>query len=825
MNFSTKFLSVTISFSALFFSAYYTVSAQENVLLPSKSITKPVQKYSRARIYYDTPQQFMALASQGLPLDHGTHKQNYYFESDFSANEIAIARMMGLQVDIIIDDVSQYYVDRNNPNSEHFKPATTANGETKNATCGPTGSVTYPTPTNWELGSMGGFYTYAEMLAELDQMAALYPNLITVKAPISTFLTTEGRPIYFVKISDNPNVAEAEPQVLYDAIHHAREPVSMQQLIFYMWYLLENYATDVEVQNIVNNAELYFIPVLNPDGYVFNETANPNGGGMWRKNRRNNGGGNFGVDNNRNYDYAWNTTGVSSNPGNDTYPGTAAFSEVENQAMKWFCENHNFKIAMNNHSYDNSLLYPFGYATAMLTPDNAYIEAATAEKVKNNGLGMVNKLSSALYPASGDSDDWMYDGDLATKPKIFAYTPEIGNDSHGFWPASADIETVCESMVYTNLTTAKLVLNYATLADASPLFINQQNDYFKYNVQRLGLDNPGDFTVSINPISSNILTVGSPNNHLGMNMMEVQLDSISYTLDPAITFGDIVTYEIVVNNGLYDEKITVSKTYGTATVVYSNNASSMSEWTATSTWNVTTTDYYSAPSSITDSPSGNYTSNANNNITLNPTIDLTNTVAASVTFYAKWDIEDNYDYVQFQVSTNGGANWISQCGNYTNIGSSNQSAGNPLYDGTQLTWVKEEIDLSDYLGQQVKFRFRLRSDWGDNRDGFYFDDFTVNAVYSSSGIDELTENSMVLFQNIPNPTSSDLTIQYLLPSSIKTADLVVYNEMGQLVFTTAVSNTERQINLSIDNLSSGVYFYHLQTNDQRSETKMMVVSK
>jgi carboxypeptidase T len=92
----------------------------------------------------------------------------------------------------------------------------------------------------------------------------------------------------------------------------------------------------------------------------------------------------------------------------------------------------------------------------ILTPDNAYIEAATAEKVKNNGLGMVNKLSSALYPASGDSDDWMYDGDLATKPKIFAYTPEIGNDSHGFWPASADIETVCESMVYTNLTTAKL---------------------------------------------------------------------------------------------------------------------------------------------------------------------------------------------------------------------------------------------------------------------------------------------------------------------------------------------------------------------------------
>tara|TARA_B110000483_G_scaffold92234_1_gene113742 strand:- start:60 stop:245 length:186 start_codon:yes stop_codon:yes gene_type:complete len=50
-----------------------------------------------------------------------------------------------------------------------------------------------------------------------------------------------------------------------------------------MWYLLENYETDLEVKSIVDYNELYFIPVVNPDGYVYNEQTFPNGGGLWRK--------------------------------------------------------------------------------------------------------------------------------------------------------------------------------------------------------------------------------------------------------------------------------------------------------------------------------------------------------------------------------------------------------------------------------------------------------------------------------------------------------------------------------------------------------------
>jgi len=116
----------------------------------------------------------------------------------------------------------------------------------------------------------------------------------------------------------------------------------MTSTIYYMWYLLENYASNDEIKYLVDETEMYFVPLLNPDGYIYNQTTDPNGGGMWRKNRRPNSDGTFGVDLNRNYSHGWGTTGISWNTSDDTYPGTSAFSEPETQAMKVFCEQHDF---------------------------------------------------------------------------------------------------------------------------------------------------------------------------------------------------------------------------------------------------------------------------------------------------------------------------------------------------------------------------------------------------------------------------------------------------------------------------------------------------
>ena len=103
-----------------------------------------------------------------------------------------------------------------------------------------------------------------------------------------------------------------------------------------------------------------------------------------------------------------------------------------------------------------------------------------------------------------------------------------------------------------------------------------------------------------------------------------------------------------------------------------------------------------------------------------------------MSFYASWQIEDTWDYVQFEISTDNGNTWIPQCGNFTTEGTNIQPAGEPLYDGTQSSFILEEISLSDYLGEEILARFQLVSDDQVTRDGFYFDDLEFLVINSDS---------------------------------------------------------------------------------------------
>ena len=692
-------------------------------------------KYSKARIYYNKTD-YNLLIQHEVTLDHVKHKKGVFVEGDFSSNDINIAKSLGCEVEILIDDVQQYYIERNQSAAHNIK--------VQNNLCLDNLNSTYATPINYNHGSMGGFLTYNQVMSEIDSMALLYPDLITVRAPISTFTTFEGRNLYWVKISDNPNINENEPEILYDAIHHAREPMSVHQLIFYMWYLLENYNSSPEIQTIVNNTELYFVPFVNPDGFIYNETTYPNGGGMWRKNRRAHSNGDYGVDNNRNYNYidgangsVWGTNGISFNTSSQVYCGLNAFSEPENQAMKWFIEQHEFKIVLNNHSYSDLLLYPFGFDVNRYTPDHNTYFAISDFMTSSNNLD--SQLAWELYAASGNSDDFMY-GDTINHSKIFSFTPEIGSGSQGFWPASSDIDPLCRSMMSLNIKAAHLVGNYAKINDINNFSINNLNGFILYDITRYGLQNPADFTVSIIPISNNFQSVGSPNTHNNMSMLQSDIDSISYSLSNNISHGDLIEYVISVNNGVYSFKDTIIKVYGSTTLLLSDSCNNTIGWNAQSSWGNTSTIYYSSPSSITDSPSGDYNNNVNNLMTSANTVSLNNAIAAYLTFWGKWAIDDNWDYVQFEISIDNGNTWVPQCGSYTEEGTIDQDFGQPVYDGMQNSWVKEMIDLSDYLGEDILFRFQIVSDGWNTADGFYFDDLEVHAIYNSGCTDLLACN-------------------------------------------------------------------------------------
>ena len=689
-----------------------------SLLIFSNGFSQQLGAYSRVKINTDD-QGLQFLSGQGVTIDHGVHKEGLYFISDFSHSEIEIMQANNFNIEILIPDVVSYY------EQILAEPATSTSNH--NASCAGAGaSGTNPhinpvTPSHFNLGTMGGYLKYSEMLAELDEMAAAYPSLITVKAPISNFLTHQNRPLYYVRISDNPTVDEGEPKVLYTAIHHAREPMALMETIFYMWYLLENYGTNDEVTYLVNNLQLYFVPCINPDGYVYNETTNPNGGGMWRKNRRNNGGGVYGVDLNRNYSYGWGTTGTSTTTSNDTYCGPSAFSEPETQAMRWLVQNNHFITAFNAHTYAEDILFPIGTTTAEFAPHHNWFQDESNHQVQYNGYTAMK--SSALYPASGDSDDYMYKVDIGVgqKDTMFVHTPEVGT---AFWQPSSEIIPTSAEMLFPNLVLAHLARVYAVTSDTDPNMIANINGNFNHSIKRLGRE-AGPVTVSISPIQ-NIVNVGVSVTYT-LAQLQTSTGAISYSLNPNIQFGDQIIYVLETNNGLWIKRDTIYKTFGALTSQVVENATSTANWTGN--WSTTTSTFVSPTRSFTDSPTGNYGNNTNKTYTYVPAVDLTNASSAMVRFYAKWNLEADYDYVQFLVSTDNGTTWIPQCGNYTVTGTSAngsvQPNNQPVYEGVQSAWVLEEINLSDYLGQVVKFRFKLGSDGGTVADGYYFDDFEI----------------------------------------------------------------------------------------------------
>lgn len=763
------------------------------------------QQHSKVKVMV-TDGQLEQLASIGIDVTEGILKKGEYLICDFSEQEIAQFSQLGLNYEILIEDVAKYYADRNiglSANVDDYKDA----GD-------------YEVPENFEFGSMSGHATYDEIVVHLNNMVNLFPNLITVKESLGQSI--EGRDLWMVKISDNPAVNETEPEVLYTAIHHAREPAGAMAILFYMYYLLENYDNDPFIQSLVDNTEMYFVPVINPDGYVYNQTTNPNGGGMWRKNRRNNGGGSYGVDINRNYGYMWglDNNGSSPYPEDETYRGTAAFSEPETAAIRDFCESHEFKEALNYHTYSNLLLYAWGWSPEPCEDNDLYHAYAQLMTQDNNytfGPG-----NTTIYSTNGGSDDWMY-GEQTTKGKILAYTPELGGGNDGFWCPINRIVPIAQENMIQNLLAAAFAGSYADVVDLSPIVTSQTSGNIDFEITRLGLIE-SDFTVSLIPVGSNIISTGAPLSFPEMNILDMQSASISYSLDPSISSGEQFIFLLTVDNGSYILTDTLTKVYGTTEALFDDDCNTIANWTSTS-WGLTTQSYHSSPKSITDSPTGEYQNNVTKTITMSSTIDLTTVVYALLNFWAKWEIEEGYDYVQVLISTNNGSSWTPLEGQYTVIGNGNQATGEPLYDGFQTEWVQEEIDLSEYIGNTVKFRFKLVSDFNVAEDGFYFDDLSVMVINESgTGL----ENQPVAIHNLisepfPNPANHFVQFNLRLPENCQDTYLRIFNAAGQQIYSETLQNEQSNLIIPVEDWTPGIYYYRLEGDNLQSVSRKLII--
>lgn len=803
--------------------------AQENLLAQNKEEPQPL--YSRVRVELKG-QDWQRVRDLGLECDHGSLQQGEYWISDLSEADLELLRAQQIDYTVLIRDVREHYVRQN----DGFD----LTGSIRNPYDDCTGRIGhYSTPQNFRLGSMGGYLTYAQMLEELDSMCSKYPDLISCRKVIDSSTTTHGgHYIYWVKISDNPNSDENEPEALYTSLHHSREPLSLMQNIYYMWFLLENYATDEEVRYLVDNSELYFIPCVNPDGYVYNNTQSPNGGGMWRKNRRNNGNGTFGVDLNRNYGYAFafNNTGSSGTASSDTYRGPSAFSEPETRNVKTFCEAHNFQLSLNYHSYGNMVVYPWAYNSAA-TPDSSFFRAYARFMVYENSYITGSNMETVGYNTNGDADDWLY-GEQTTKNKILAMTPEAGGQQGGFYPAAANIEELCRGLIWQNLALPRTMLNYGVLELKPDNYIaTRLNSFMSYDLTRYGFSNQG-FTVSLTPLTTNIDAVGAPKQHTPAQFATLS-DSISFTLKSSVNVGDQISLVVTLNNGTVNWHDTVHYTLGSALIAFADTSSSLQNWANLSPvmWTTTTSTFYTAPNCITESPAGDYNNNTTTELLLTQTLDLRGKREAYLRFWAKWEIEEDYDYVQVLAAANGGT-FIPLCGLYTNPGTADQIENEPLFDGTQSFWVQEQMSLAAFLGAaNVTLKLRFVSDGAVRADGFYFDDFTVYTIDTPTVTPPIGTNvlqagePLFLPPSQPNPArySVFLPLPQFDGSLLRSErlELVVFNALGQNMHRQQINTTAGStgIMLNLDAWAAGVYYYQLraQSGSWQSNTQKLVV--
>jgi hypothetical protein len=293
-------------------------------------------------------------------------------------------------------------------------------------------------------GNLGAYHTYEEMVEEMSLIAERYPEITRLIDIGDSWEKTQGmadRDIWAIKISDNPDLEEdAEPDVLIVGCHHARELISVEIPLAIVRALTDKYPADARIKYLVDNREVWIIPMLNPDGHVYVEEVNS----TWRKNRNTNGNSNSlyqGVDLNRNYGFKWgyDNTGSSPQTKSETYRGTAPFSEPETQAIKDLIEEHDFALGLSYHSYGNLFLFPWGYIDED-TEDNAVFERLGRIYCKQNEYIYGNAKDGIIYNTNGDMDDWAY-GEQETKNKILSMTVEVGDS---FQPPCSEIPKLIE---------------------------------------------------------------------------------------------------------------------------------------------------------------------------------------------------------------------------------------------------------------------------------------------------------------------------------------------------------------------------------------------
>lgn len=217
------------------------------------------------------------------------------------------------------------------------------------------------------------FTSYPQMVAELQQMVSDHPSLTDLA---SYGQSVQGREIWCLKVTANPGVEEAEPEVRICGAHHGNEQMSVELNLRLAHYLLDNYGSDPDITYLVDNREIWIIPMVNPDGVEADSRYNAHG-----------------VDLNRNYGYMWENGGAGP------------FTEPETRAIRDHATENWFTLSLSFHTSGDYVNSVWNYSPIYTEDDDVVWELTTGYAVFN---GYTPIRGWYWYETHGDCNDFSY---------------------------------------------------------------------------------------------------------------------------------------------------------------------------------------------------------------------------------------------------------------------------------------------------------------------------------------------------------------------------------------------------------------------------------
>lgn len=431
-------------------------------------------------------------------------------------------------------------------------------------------------------GNFGAYPTFREVDSALTSLQTRFPAICGRSALAEK--SFQGRDLFCVKVSSSPSAPNQRPEALISGIQHADEPIGGIMCLRDIEYLCANYGTDAEATWLVNNRQIWFVPVMNPDRYVWNESRTV----ITDRRRKNlritlpatetNGG----VDPNRNYPFKWgyDNVGSGSDPTASNYRGTAPLSEPETRTVVNFVAAHRIRTWQNHHNSGDYLIIPYGYAGAKKYPADSAVYFTICREQSRYYHYVKYGNSGDCYGSwilNGGTDDWgtsdsaKYGKDY----KTYCVIPEIGPDPNfywDFWNDRAKLLARCDSILGADLYMIKVAGFYPVIKQ-----LTVQDNIIGNND---GILNPGEsarlvvtienksvvdttpaVTAALSTSYANVSMTDSSGSYGDVKLLsdaQNNADPFALTCQPAARQGDIVRLSLKVRwtmNSVSFEKV------------------------------------------------------------------------------------------------------------------------------------------------------------------------------------------------------------------------------------------------------------------------------